>query len=132
MLIEGANPNSTINQIANLFEINIRLYPYRNIIKQIKKDLIINKNEGLDLNPAWIDGGEVLFAYNEKMPIVCFQRKGKGLILVISDDRLFMKKNFHYFGKELVALQCNLIKALVNKDEILLKSLDWNYLGKIP
>ena len=65
------------------------------------------------------------------MPIICFKRKGKGLICVIGDDGLFMKKNFNYFGKELVALQCKLIKALVNKDEKLLKSIDWDYPGEI-
>ncbi|MBN1226379.1 MAG: hypothetical protein JXA79_05260, partial [Deltaproteobacteria bacterium] len=110
---------------------NIRLYPYRNLVKAIKKELVANKKEGLDLNPAWVDGGNVLFAYDEQMPMVCFKRKGKGLVCVIGDDALFMKKNFIYFGKELVDLQCTLIKALVNKDEKFLKSIDWNYLGEI-
>lgn len=100
-------------------------------MRRIKKELIINKKEALDFNPAWVDGGNVLFEYDEQMPIVCFKRKGKGLICVIGDDGLFMKKNFNYFGKELVALQCKLIKALVNKDEKLLKSINWNYPGEI-
>ena len=65
------------------------------------------------------------------MPIICLKREGKGLILDIGDDGLFMKENFRYFGKELVTLQCNNMKALLHKDEDLLKSMNWNYLEGI-
>ena len=71
--------------------------------------------------------GISVFEYNN-MPIICLKREGKGLILAIGDDGLFMKENFRYFGKELVTLQCNIIRALLQKDEDLIKSMDWDYL----
>ncbi len=72
--------------------------------------------------------GISVFEYNN-MPIMCLKREGKGrIILAVGDDGLFMKENFRYFGKELVTLQCNIIRALLQKDEDLLKSINWDYL----
>ncbi|MBN2373834.1 hypothetical protein JXL19_08610 [bacterium] len=126
LLIEGANPDSSINQIANIFDINIRLDPYRNKARHWNEALGIGDNEALSINPAWVDGGDVLFEHND-MPVVCFKHHYKGTILAIGDNALFMKKNFMGFNKDLTDLQCDVIEALVNKDEGLLSSIDWSF-----
>ncbi len=123
LLIEGANPESTINQIANLFDLNLRLNPYRNKIYEMKKELP-DLRKDYPINPAWIDGGETLFE-SQGMPIISFRRMGRGFIVFIGDDSIFMKKNLAYY---LSTLQCELVKALINKDEIALRNINWNYL----
>jgi hypothetical protein len=127
ILIEGANPGSSINQIANPFGIHFRLYPYRDKVKKMQETLVSNNRDSLQINPGWVDGGISVFEYNH-MPIIRYKQEGKGLILAIGDDGLFIKDNFKDFGKELVTFQCNIVKALVSKDEDLLKSMNWNYL----
>ena len=96
----------------------------------MKERLILNKRDKLHINPVWVDGGNILFEFNN-MPIIRFKRQGKGLIIAIGDDGLFIKDNFRVFGKELVTLQCNIIKALVRRDDVFLKSMNWNYLEGI-
>ncbi|MGA1824531.1 MAG: hypothetical protein ACMUIP_07675 [bacterium] len=130
LLIEGANPDSSINQIAHLFDIHFRLDPYRHTVKKIKERLITNKRDNLQINPAWVDGGDIIFEFNH-MPIIRCKREGKGLIIAIGDDGLFMKGNFSVFGKELVTLQRTIINALVSKDAIFLKSMNWDYVEGI-
>ncbi|MGA1843801.1 MAG: hypothetical protein ACMUIS_04490 [bacterium] len=128
LLIEGAHHDSTVNQIAHLFDMHVRLDPYRNTIDAMNQRLARNGRDALRTNPAWVDGGTMLFGY-EGMPIVIFKREGKGMILAFGDDGLFMKENFQAFGRELVTMQCFMVEALVGKDEELLRSIRWNYVG---
>lgn len=123
LLVEGANPNSTINQIAHLFGINYRLNPYRNKVFEMKKSFS-NSRGAYKINPAWVDGDETLFAF-QGMPIMSYLRKGKGLIILIGDDSIFEKNNKASY---LITFQCNLMNAIVNKDVEALKSINWNYL----
>ena len=96
----------------------------------MKERLITNKRDNLRINPVWVDGGSIVFEFDH-MPVIRFKREGKGLIIAIGDDGLFMKGNFRVFGKELVTLQCNIIKTLLSKDEVFLKSMNWDYLEGI-
>ena len=130
LLIEGSNPHSTINQIANLFDLHFRLDPYRDRVQRMKAQLINHNRNGLKINPAWVDGGRVIFE-SEQMPMICFKYEDKGMIVAIGDDGLFMKSNAKEFGMEQIYLQCNVIKALINKDESLLRSMKWDYLKGI-
>ncbi len=123
LLIEGANPDSTINQVANMFDINFRLDLSREKIYQIKKNLSGAVND-LPINPAWVDGGEVLFS-SDGLPIISYLKKGKGLIVILGDDSLFMKRNPSPY---LTMFQCNLMECLIKKDIKGLKSINWNYL----
>jgi len=130
LLIEGPNPDSTINQIAGLFDLHFRLDPYRDRVQGMKAQLINHNLNGLRINPAWVDGGQVIFE-SEQIPLISFKYSGKGMIVAIADDALFMKLNSQEFGMEQMYLQCNVIEALVNKDESLIRSMKWNYLEGI-
>ena len=77
-----------------------------------------------------MDGGQVIFE-SEQMPVISFKYSGKGMIVAIGDDGLFMKSNSQEFGMEQMYLQCNTIQALINKDELLLRSMKWDYLKGI-
>jgi len=130
LLIEGANPDSTVNQIADLFEVHVRLYPPRELMKRIGENASgrAEKTPALAFHPAWVDGsgGHVLLEHGN-VPIVYLQRQGKGLIVVLGDSGLFMKANFQHLEAWLTRMQGNLIKGLVNRDEMILRSIDWDY-----
>jgi len=128
LLIEGAHPDSTINHVAHLFDMHFRCDPHRNMVDSMNKRLAENGRDALRINPAWVDGGAMLFGH-QGMPIIRFKREGTGIILAIGDDGLFMKENFQAFGQELSLMQCAIVRALVAKDEEMLRSIDWNYLG---
>ncbi|MGA1841089.1 MAG: hypothetical protein ACMUIU_10730 [bacterium] len=130
LLVEGANLGSSINQIANLFGFHFRLDPYREKVKKMKETLVSNNRENLKINPGWVDGGISVFEY-DNMPVICYKREGKGLILAIGDDGLFIKDNFQNFTVELVNYQCDIVSALLSKDENALESIRWNYLERL-
>jgi len=112
LLIEGSHNDSTINQIAHLFNIHFHLRPSSHIISS-----------------SGVDGCSVLYHYRNT-PIISYKQEGKGFIVIVSDDALFMKKNSSLLGKELVTLQCSIIKALVTHDATILKTMNWDFLDK--
>ena len=105
---------------------HIRVDSCRDIVSDIKKQLAVHKIN-IDINPAWVDGGDILYSGNS-MPIIKFKRFGKGIVLVIGDDNIFIKKNFRTRGHYLTALQCEIVSALLTKDAGMLKKIDWDYL----
>lgn len=121
LLIEGVNPNATINQIASLFGMNFRRDPFP----------YLNLSESKLTNPTYVDGGNPLFLFHD-IPIVCYTKYGKGLVLCFGDDNAFTKSSLFANSNYFLDLELGLVSALYNHDESALKKVDFARLGSPP
>ncbi len=107
LLIEGATHVSTINKVANIFNITFDLRPAKINISSYPSHT----------NPTKIYGGKPM----QNVTFASYLNYGDGLVIALGDDLLFTDQNFIEQPQYLVALEWQFLTALSNRLTIMLK-----------